>query len=119
LLRLHLAYWQQVLSTVVAATPRVHYTVFGNRVVRERIGDTVLPALAGGPVPVTEEPDRDRGLGYYVDAALRITATSGGETLELGDGGFTTWTAQLMGDAKERCLISCISVERLATLAPM
>lgn len=36
---------------------------------------------------------------------------------EVGDGGFTDWTAQLLGDAKERCLISCVSTERLAALA--
>jgi hypothetical protein len=117
LLTLHLAYWQQVLSTLAAASPRLHYTVFGNSVVAERIGDTVLPKLSGNTtVTVAEEPDRDRGLGYYVDAALRITATVGQETVEIGDGGFTTWTAQLMGDAKERCLVSCISVERLAPI---
>lgn len=84
---------------------------------RERILDTVLPALAGASdaaaVPVIEEPDRERGRGYYVDAALRITARHGGDVVELGDGGFTTWTAQLMGNAKERCLVSCLSTERL------
>jgi hypothetical protein len=31
-------------------------------------------------------------------------------------GGFTDWTAQLCGDAKERCLISCVATERLAAL---
>lgn len=36
---------------------------------------------------------------------------------ELGDGGFTTWTAQLANDAKERCLVSCIATERLTTAA--
>jgi hypothetical protein len=36
---------------------------------------------------------------------------------ELGDGGLTTWTAQLMHDAKERCLVSCIATERLTALA--
>jgi hypothetical protein len=35
--------------------------------------------------------------------------------VELGDGGFTTWTQQLMGNAKERCLVTCVATERLAT----
>ncbi|MBO3749104.1 hypothetical protein J5X84_23755 [Streptosporangiaceae bacterium NEAU-GS5] len=56
-----------------------------------------------------------RGRGYYVGAAVRITAGSDA-AVELGDGGFTTWTAQLMGDAKERCLISCLAMDRLVTL---
>lgn len=85
--------------------------------VRERVADTVRPTLAAGGVPLVEEPDRTRGRGYYVDAALRITARQGGETVELGDGGFTTWTAQLTSDAKERCLTSCVSVDGLAALA--
>lgn len=97
-LELHLGYWHRVLSALVpAADPRLRYTVFGRPI--------PLPGL-----PLHEEPERDRGRGYYVDLALRITT----EDVELGDGGFTDWTAQLTGDAKERCLISCISVDRLA-----
>jgi hypothetical protein len=68
-------------------------------------------------VPVVDEPERQRGRGYYTDAALRITADDGGREIELGDGGFTTWTGQLRNDAKERCLVSCLATERLSTLA--
>ena len=113
--------------------------------VRERILDTVLPQLpqrsgastppqrpetpggledgdgsggGSGPfVAVVEDPQRERGIGYYQDAALRMTARSGDAALELGDGGLTTWTASLTGDAKERCLVSCIATERLTELA--
>jgi hypothetical protein len=52
--------------------------------------------------------------GQMPDIAPRIAAD--GET-DLGDGGLTTWTAQLTQDAKERCLFSCIATERLAALA--
>lgn len=123
LLTLHLGYWQRVLATLVPfATPQLRFTVLDSPVLRERLRDTVLPALghpdnAAGTVPVVEEPDRERGRGYYVDAALRITASHGDDVVELGDGGFTTWTAQLMGNAKERSLVSCISTERLAVAA--
>ncbi|HEU4422969.1 MAG TPA: hypothetical protein VFR67_10605 [Pilimelia sp.] len=112
LLVLHLDYWQRVLATLLpSGAPRLHLTVFSNPTVRERIAGTVLPALMHiddptGGVPVVEEPDRERGRGYYVDAALRITAGLGEHVVELGDGGFTTWTAQLTGNAKERCLVS-------------
>ena len=99
----HLDYWRRVLPRQVE--PRLLYTVFDSPVLRERITDTVAPA-----VPVTEQPEREHGRGYYVEAALRISAGEG----EIGDGGFTTWTAQLMGNAKERCLVSCVSTERLA-----
>jgi hypothetical protein len=36
--------------------------------------------------------------------------------VEIGDGGLTDWTAQLAADAKERCLISCVSTERWLAL---
>ena len=87
----------------------------------ERLNDTVLPELTGRTittaVPVVNEPGRERGQGYYTEAALRITAGDGAQEVELGDGGFTTWTGQLMNTAKERCLISCLATERLSTLA--
>jgi hypothetical protein len=120
MLTLHLAYWQRVLTAILpSARPRLRYTIFDSPGTRERIHDTVLPALAHGhhassTVPVVEEPDRERGRGYYVDAALRITAGHDEHAVELGDGGFTTWTGQLMGNAKERCLVSCIATDRLA-----
>lgn len=120
LLALHLNYWRAVLAALApAASPRVEYTVFDSSVVQERLNDTVLPGLTKGPdaaVPVVEESGRARGRAYYIDAALRVTAQDGAEFIELGDGGFTTWTAQLMSDAKERCLVSCLATERLAAL---
>ncbi|MEN3307831.1 MAG: hypothetical protein V7603_4033 [Micromonosporaceae bacterium] len=123
LLILHLDYWRRVLDALLpSATPQLRFTVLDGSVMRERMTDTVSPALArvsdaATTVPVVEEPDRERGRGYYTDAALRITAGYGGETVELGDGGFTTWTAQLMGNAKERCLVSCLATEPLAAPA--
>jgi hypothetical protein len=50
--------------------------------------------------------------GYYTDACFKLYVDS----FELGDGGFTTWTAQLLGNAKERLLVSCIGTERLVEL---
>jgi hypothetical protein len=41
-------------------------------------------------------------------AALGLRADIDGHTVDLGDGGLTTWTAHLLGDRKERCLVSCI-----------
>jgi len=47
---------------------------------------------------------------------MRIDVDAGTHVQEVGDGGFTDWTAQLLSDAKERCFISCISTERLTAL---
>jgi hypothetical protein len=93
----------------------VHWTAFGFPPLAERMADTVLPALRPLPpgVTIAEDAARDRARGYYERGALRIDAGDG----EVGDGGFTDWTAQLLDDAKERCLISCAATERLAGLA--
>jgi hypothetical protein len=116
LLTRHLAYWLDVLDTFVPdRRPRVQLSVFDDRVLAERLADTVRPALAGRADLLTDDPGRTRGRGYYTGLALLITADDG--EAELGDGGFTTWTAQLTSNAKERCLVSCIATERLAGLS--
>lgn len=111
----HLAFWRTVLTELAgAATPALHITLLDDAVLAERLADTVRPALPGEAVPLREEPERERGRGYYVGAALRLTLAGGDR--EVGDGGFTDWTARLTGDAKERCLISCLATERLVAV---
>ncbi|MFI6780373.1 hypothetical protein [Micromonospora sp. NPDC050276] len=108
----HLTYWRTVLAELApTVTPQLHVTTFDDRIIQERLADTVRPALAGDAVPLVDEPERTRGRGYYTGCALRITVLGGG--LEIGDGGLTDWTARLRGDAKERCLVSCLATERL------
>ncbi|MFI7661541.1 hypothetical protein ACIBTW_21940 [Micromonospora parva] len=113
LLTRHLSYWRTVLAELApTVAPQLHVTTFDDDVVRERLADIVRPALAGGTVPLVDEPERTRGRGYYTGCALRISLL--GDDLEIGDGGLTDWTARLTGDAKERCLVSCLATERLA-----
>lgn len=115
LLLSHLRMWQRVLAALGTVGGRVSVTVIDHTGVEERLADTILPALQG--IEITEDPDRTSGIGYYRSAAFKITARSGtADEVELGDGGFTNWTAQLLADAKERCLISCIATERLTRL---
>jgi len=119
LLTAHLRYWTRILAELLPGRrSTVSYTVFGFPPLRERVGDTVLPALAPLPdgVIVEEDQERQRARGYYQRGAIRIDADAGTHLQEVGDGGFTDWTAQLLGDAKERCLISCVSTGRLAAL---
>jgi hypothetical protein len=112
----HLAYWLEVLQTLIAdRQPSIELSVFDNPVLAERLADTIRPGLADRTALLVDKPDRAQGRGYYTAFALRITADQG-ET-EIGDGGFTTWTAQLTNNAKERCLVSCIATERLTALA--
>lgn len=118
LLALHLGFWQKVLADLAPrAAAQLGVTIMDSPTLRERFQDTVLPGLthpsAPTAVPIVLDPARERGRGYYSEAALRITASDDAQVVELGDGGFTTWTAQLMSNAKERCLISCLATERL------
>ena len=135
LLTAHLRFWSAALSELLpGGRTRISYTVFGFPPLHERIRDTVLPALRPlpGGVIVEEDPDRQRARGYYERGAIRVDADPDGDPdpgagagadpraspgQEIGDGGFTNWTAQLLNDAKERCFISCLSTERLAALA--
>lgn len=62
------------------------------------------------------DPNRATGRGYYVGACFHIYATNAaGTEFELIDGGFTTWTQQLLNNRKERLLISGLGVERFCT----
>ncbi|HET6986453.1 MAG TPA: hypothetical protein VFI00_07540 [Kribbella sp.] len=101
----HLRFWHDVLGDTAELT----FTMFTPSAVRERIGDTVRPALK---IDFTEDTERTKSATYYAGTALGI----GCDGEDLGDGGFTRWTADLLGDAKERCLTSCIATERLTAI---
>ncbi len=60
------------------------------------------------------DQDRQSGRGYYVDACFGIyVRNQSGTEYFLVDGGFTTWTRQLLSNRKERLLISGIGSERM------
>jgi hypothetical protein len=48
-----------------------------------------------------------------IETGERIAAAV---TAEIGDGGFTDWTARLMANQKERLLISGLSTDRMAAI---
>jgi len=55
---------------------------------------------------------RLEGLSYYAGLSLRISpATEDGARFPIVDGGFTNWTARLLGNKKERMLTSGIGSE--------
>jgi hypothetical protein len=68
--------------------------------------------------------ERAGGRGYYRDLCFKVNAlmdgavdgTGDGTPEEIGDGGFTDWTAQLLADGKERLLITGYGTDRLASL---
>lgn len=71
--------------------------------------------FAGLPgVHVAEAPDREGGRAYYRGLCFKIfAARAGREPIEVADGGFVDWTEKLLGNRKERLLISGYGVDRV------
>ena len=67
---------------------------------------------------VVADTDRASGRGYYRDVCFKVVARPGRDEVEVGDGGFTDWAAQLTGDRKRRLLVAGLGVDRIAALAP-
>jgi hypothetical protein len=77
----------------------------------EQIDAQVLAPLAAAFPAVDLQLDLSRleGLGYYAGPCVRITAADPtGRSLPLVDGGLTRWTQELLGDRRERFLITGI-----------
>jgi hypothetical protein len=53
---------------------------------------------------------------YYHGINFKLFMEKDGKVLEIGDGGFVDWICQMLGSKKERCLISCIALDRLLLL---
>ncbi len=84
---------------------------------RTGILDAARQACGATPnVAVVEDPDRVAGRGYYRDLCFKVIVHPGPDEVEIGDGGFTDWTAQLLGNRKERLLTSGLGLDRLVTV---
>lgn len=114
----HVGFWQAALADLLPHRRSVvKYTLFAASALADRIVDTVRPALDPHAVTeFTEDSERTRAAGYYSPAAIEIAAEVEGAEVDLGDGGFVDWTAQFLENAKERCLVSCLSTTRVAAL---
>ena len=80
----------------------------------ERIAATTAAALATEPAEIITDHDRAGGRGYYRDLCFKVNALVDGTPTEIGDGGFTDWTARLLANGKERLLIAGYGLDRLA-----
>jgi len=78
--------------------------------------DVLSDALAAQRrVTVVADPDRVSGRGYYTGMCFKIYAGGGPDQMrEVGDGGFVEWTQHLLGNRRERLLISGIGLDLLA-----
>lgn len=67
-------------------------------------------------IDLPEHERRDLEPGYYRMVRIQVDAERDGEWLNLADGGFVDWLAQLTQSRRERLFISGIGSERLAGL---
>jgi hypothetical protein len=82
----------------------------------QAVADAVAALLASAPMEVVVDNDREAGRGYYRELCFKINVRAGTQWAEVGDGGFTDWTARLTASNKERLLISGVGVDRAAAL---
>ncbi len=119
----HIGFYVQLLHEVTQLGYQAHRLrvtltdlEHGRRI--HTLSEQVLkPLMANQPGILCElDPDREAGRGYYAEVCFHIYATNvTGTELELIDGGFTTWTQQLLSNSKERLLISGLGTERLCS----
>lgn len=83
---------------------------------REQVLGAVERAVRAAPgrVAVERDPEREEGRGYYDGACFKIRTRFGRSEFEIGDGGFTRWTQELLGDRRERLCISATGLDRIA-----
>lgn len=84
----------------------------------ETLAAALPAALAGGQLDVMMNRQRQSGRGYYRDLCFKLNVRAGPDWAEIGDGGFTDWTARLTASAKERLLISGVGIDRVVALTP-
>jgi hypothetical protein len=117
----HLGFYLDLLDALAPLgyrldQPRLAVTDLSGGPLGAAIAAQVFPALAARRPTATLEfdPDRTSGRGYYTRACFHVYARDrAGAEIELGDGGFTDWTARLLSDQRERLLISALASERI------
>ncbi len=70
-------------------------------------------------VDVVAAPERESGRAYYRGLCFKVFVLQrdGSDLLEVGDGGLVDWTAKLLGNQKERLLITGYGIDRIAMIA--
>ena len=98
---------------------RVALTDLADRARQEMVRAAVVAPLAD-EFPHVQwgfDPDRSAGRNYYSGFCFAIYATDLSDVEHfLVDGGFTSWTQQLLNNQKERLLISGIGTERFCNV---
>jgi hypothetical protein len=109
----HLRFAADGLARLGAARVRLELTRLDDAL--PDVTAAVAAALAGvRGASVVDAPERSSGRGYYTGLCFKVQADFGAGGVEAGDGGFVDWTGQLLGNRKERLLISGYGIDRIA-----
>ncbi len=115
----HLRFAAEGLARVGAARVRIELTRLDDAMLDVTAAVAASVADAGragraGCAEVADAPQRSSGRGYYTGLCFKVRADFGAGELEVGDGGFVDWTQKLLGNRKERLLISGYGIDRIA-----
>jgi hypothetical protein len=117
----HLQIHLTALRAYLGSSPvlRVVISDFSNRDRLDALESEVLVALRQNFENLTcvIDSEHSSGRGYYSGFVFQIYAQAGHEELFLVDGGEVNWTQKLLGNAKERLIISGLGSERVVMLA--
>ena len=117
----HLQLHARALRTHLGPDLRLRVVVsdFSDRNRLAALESEVLASLRQGFENLTCEVDAERssGRGYYSGLAFHVYAQTERDQHFLVDGGEVDWTQKLLGNAKERLIISGLGSERVVTLA--
>ena len=113
----HLHALRSAIGTVTDAAVEIRLTDLADGHADGVIQAVTESFAADSETLVTSDPDRPTGRGYYCDLCFKIFATTTDREVEIGDGGFTDWTAQLRNDRKARLLTSGLGLDRLVAVA--
>ena len=84
------------------------------RVIDTTADGAIRQGLEASMVGLARVVDEGLELGaYYRTARFGVSGRFGDDRLDLGDGGFTDWTALMLSDRKERLCISGLGIDRM------
>ena len=99
---------------------RVLVSDFSGQIPQSKMEDLLLTPLndTHPNLEASLDPTRTQALGYYLNLCfkLQIYLPAAREWREVGDGGAVDWTRKLMGNAKERCVISGLGSDHLCQM---
>lgn len=120
LLEKHIAFYddffRQHLNTQMAVVLRRRKGYTDTDGFMERMGGYIQKTFPHIPL---EADHAQTDNAYYLGLNFKLMLDINGQSMEIGDGGFVPWTQKLLGNKKERLLISAIGLDRLLGMHAM